>query len=240
MKRVVFREYRQMGALTCGVCSLLVFAVLLFLFLTVPPANPNINIIDCALPLIIFLAIGIAGICCSFSPKNGIKSIKIDDTNMTITSYDEDKKEVLTKILLKDILSFKFDIKCDYDYKQSPYTKNYHNVVITVNIECSNEENYEYTFHTEDYAKIKQMFSVAKYIPKFSYDIATNSQEVYKNIVHLAQTGKNLSLTEYFKTYFANPEVPESKKAYAKILMVILAVYTLVAVVFICKLIFGN
>ena len=230
MKKVAFREYRQTGALICGVFILLMFIAMVLLFSTTTPANTDM-VPYCIFVLIMFLVIGVAGIYYSTLPKVGIKNIEINDTNIFITSYDESQKEIVTDILLKNIRAFKFDIKCEYDYSNA----NRLDIIISINIECDNEKIYEYTFHTEDYAKIKQMFSLAKYIPNFSYTVATNSQEIHKNIVHLAHTGKNLSLHEYFKTFFANPEVPNSTKIFVKFLMVLLVFYTVGAIIFFCK-----
>lgn len=232
MKEVVFKEYRQVGALICGIFCLLGACALLCLFAT------NINKIDfeCIFVLALFLAIGIADVIFAFYPKEGIKSIKIDDTHLFITSFDESKKEVITNILLEDILAFQFNIQCEQNYSDVPIRGNKLDITINVNIECSDEIAYKYTFHTVDYSKIKQMFGIAKYIPNFSYKVDTNSQQLQQNIVNLAKTGKNLSLREAFSAYFEDKNIPQSKKIFVKVLMFLLAIQIIIGIIVICAL----
>lgn len=219
MKKVIFKEYRQYGALICGIFLVIGGIFTLGILSMVPTKLPLIGIIQCLFIPILFIIIGLANLFYGYVyPKTGIKEIIINEPNISITAYNEETtKEYTLNLPISEILSCHVNISCT---KRYVFMSAHLDILVDFNIECRDGAKHQILFHTEDYHKIKQIFSVAKYFPNFSYKVDTNAEECEKNILNLARTGKNLSMRQFFSAYFNNPEIPNWQKMYVKILFI--------------------
>lgn len=225
MKKVSFKGYRQYASLFNGSFMILTASltgVFLYMYL-------GTIFIPEALVMAVYLLIGIVLVTGYVKNDDGIKAINIDESNIIIKTIDGvTKKESIITIPKSDILSCKVKLKCNADYSTEFIKRKIADILINFSIFCENDKNYEINFHTCDNLKIKRIFSVAKYFPNFSYEIETNSQEWQESIINIAKTGKELSIIKYYKTYFSNPNIPDSTKKRTKQSLL----FTLFAIIF--------
>ena len=239
MKKVKLKEYRQYAALVCGLFAIAGGIFMLIIYGTHFTNISVAKIMDWLFVLIAFFTVGFVNTFYSYRyPKTGINEIIINDSNIIISAYNEEtKKEYILDLPKSDILSCNVAISYQKGYEVLPSRDKRMDIVVEFSIECLDNINHKIVFHTVDYRKIKQIFGVAKDFPNFSYKIDTNSPECQENILNLAKTGKNLSLKQYFKTYFANPKVPDIEKTSVKCLFLIIILSLFVVVLMIISIV---
>lgn len=220
--------------------GLIILAVVgFFLILTLEAIREKPNIL---FPIIIYslmpFIVGLLFITRPFIPlKNGLSIMEITNSILFFTIYNKEKTKYEIKIPLQDIEKFHVDIDVHspsktkkignttylvlgrYDF---PETK----VVITV--KCKDEQKYNFSYEINNFYMIKQLFSVVRLFPNFSYEVKSNLDVYTKTIHSFVQTGKGLGLIGYLKALFESKNIlPEQKIVYKIVIGIMIALILL-------------
>jgi len=225
IKKVKLREARQIAAkyefMTALAC-LVVFSN--------PLSNTTLDSFSSFMAyfvVILLSAFAIFVLYYALAPSEGINDIFIYEDRIEFIVYDKQKRKETYIFNNSDINAFNLNIKYNRDYSIIQ-SQTLQKIIINIEIECFNRDKVNISFDTYDSLKIKKIFSIAKYIPNFSYNVETNSEGFNCDIKKYAQTGKGITLYERLKIYLADKNVPDDTKIFIKIMIILFVIYIII------------
>ena len=254
--RVKFEDSGKIAFIIGGLIILL-FMSAIIVFIVLPENNPDL-LKELASKNFIFVLLAIAMILKPFFPsKEGLTQMEIKESNLYMTIYDNQKNKNDIEIPISEINSFSVNIKHDFDYDMdmicnSPVItaiyavitkdncekdKNDKDFLVELVINCKNEKFYNIYYVINDLNRIKQLFSIAKFLPNFSYKVIANLDMIEARINNYAKFGKELNIVQYFKVLFADKHIKDDQKIVYKILLSFILILLFIALLMIVSII---
>ena len=175
-----------------------------------------LNFFCCLMCFIIPIA-GAISVFFEKQPKNNLNYLKISPEEIIFVG-DINGNTYEKHIMLAEIQSCQLQIDSHIEQNEFSRRNTQDLCEITFIIKNKNEE-VRLSCNSLDTYWMKNIFSITKYIPNFSYVVNANT-DCFKSVVEsYIKRGKGLSLKETLKTFFNDKLVSEDKKIYAKILL---------------------
>lgn len=190
----------------------------------------------CCIMWFLFPMAGLASVFFTTIKENSLICIKLTQIEIIFTVH-RNKKDKDIHIKLSDIDSCSLQIYSRID--PNNYSRYGNKDICILTFVVKDKQGIEQTFSSDnlDTYWMKNLFSIAKYIPNFSYIIDSNTDIFKAEVESFSKKGEGLSLKDYFACLFSDKSVSKDKKIYIKFLFCILGLWLLFLIFLISLLI---
>lgn len=227
MKKIYISK-RSPVAFTILLLILFIIGLILYIFANIKDFG-FFDLYCCIICFILPMG-GCAAVFLDKKKNNNLSYIKLSPTEIIFVVYKNNTTEE-TQFMLSDIQSCQMQIYSRIE--QNNFSRCTSQDITKLTFIVKNQEEQEFSFCSDllDINWMKNVFSIAKNIPNFSYVVDANADCFIAEVESYSKKSEGVSLREYVRIFFSDKSVSEDKKIFVKFLFC-------VACFWICCLVF--